>query len=302
MRRFKPVILTALIAILHGASAVAAELAPTPRTVLMEAAGPSKLKVTTPPKGYNAFYTKYVSASGFPVLASERVSNYALLEAAWLINNMLEPRPDVQHALTASGCRFAVMAAEELTTDIPEHSDLTPKQYWNRRARGLGATPQRPAVSCGEENLLCYRGDPYKEENILVHEFAHALHLMGLKRIEPDFDSRLKKIYDRAMAEGLWKGKYAATNKEEYWAEGVQSFFDTNRPPDHDHNHVRTRAALKEYDPRLAELISEIFRESPWRYSRPEDRKQPGHLTGYDPKKGKAFAWPKELIKPIPKS
>jgi len=27
----------------------------------------------------------------------------------------------------------------------------------------------------------------------------------------------------------------------EYWAEAVQSWFDTNREPDHDHNHVNTR-------------------------------------------------------------
>ena len=167
--------------------------------------------------------------------------------------------------------------------------------------RGLGPTRQRPAVSCGEENLLGFRGDPYREENILVHEFAHAIHLMGLNRIDHDFDKELKKIYDRAMAEGLWKGKYAATNKEEYWAEGVQSFFDTNRPPDHDHNHVRTRKALEEYDPRLAKLIGEVFRNNPWRYSKPVDRKGAGHLTGYDPKKGKAFAWPKGLEKPKPK-
>ena len=50
------------------------------------------------------------------------------------------------------------------------------------------------------------------------------------------------------MSEGLWKTKYAAVNSREYFAEGVQSWFNNNRPPDHDHNHVDTRKELIEYE------------------------------------------------------
>ena len=74
------------------------------------------------------------------------------------------------------------------------------------------------------------------------------------------------------MDKGLWKDKYAANNRMEYWAEGVQSWFDTNRPPDHDHNHVDTREELKEYDPDLAALCAEVFGEDAWRYVRPHER------------------------------
>lgn len=95
----------------------------------------------------------------------------ALQEAAYLVDHMLKGREDIRIALIDSKTRFAIMAPDAFTTEIPEHSDLTPKVFWDRRARGLGATSRRPAVSCGEENLLCLRGDPYHEENILVHEF-----------------------------------------------------------------------------------------------------------------------------------
>ena len=88
--------------------------------------------------------------------------------------------------------RMAVMAPTELTTDIPEHSDLKPKEYWDRRARGLGPTRRRPAVSSAEENLLNLRGDRYRKENILVHEFAHAIHEMALNTVDPKFDARLR--------------------------------------------------------------------------------------------------------------
>jgi hypothetical protein len=97
------------------------------------------------------------------------------------------------------------------------------------------------------------------------------------------------------MAKGLWKSKYAANNKAEYWAEGVQSWFNSNRPPDHDHNHIDIREELKEYDPGLANLVGEIFGDTGWRYKRPSQRKSPGHLQGFDPLKTPIFKWPKEL-------
>ena len=241
------------------------------------------------------FYKKHVSVDGFPILSSERVSDYALLEAAYLVDRMLDKRPDILRALIQSKTRFVVMGLHELTTQVPEHSDLEPKKFWDRRARGLGATPERPAASCGEENLLALPGDPYFTENILIHEFAHAIHHMGLDRVDPSFDRRLDVVYQAAMKKGLWKTKYAANNRAEYWAEGVQSWFDTNRPPDHDHNHVDTRAELKKYDPGLAKLVEEIFGDRAWKYLHPTKRKDPLHLQGLERDKLGRFSWPKEL-------
>lgn len=134
------------------------------------------------------FYQQWINVEGFPVLASEKVNPYAVREAAWLIWQMIGHRSEVLHALAENRVRFTVMAYSELTTDIPEYNDLRPDFYHDRRNRGLGATPERPSVSCGEENLLSYPGNPYWDENVLVHEFAHALHQMGLNTVNPDFD------------------------------------------------------------------------------------------------------------------
>jgi hypothetical protein len=261
----------------------------------------SSLKVAAPPADeverlkLSGFYKKHVSVEGFPIVSSEKVSDAGLLEAAYIVHRMLEHRPDVLKALIESKTRLAIMAADEMTTVIPEHSDLEPAKYWDRRARGLGATRVRPAVSCGEENLLCLRGDPYAAENILIHEFGHAIHEMGLNHISRDFDRRLRKAYEAAMDKGLWKEKYAANNRMEYWAEGVQSWFDTNRPPDHDHNHVDTREELKEYDPDLAALCAEVFGEEAWRYVRPHERESAPHLNGFDRESAPRFRWPDGL-------
>lgn len=243
------------------------------------------------------FYRKsVVLAGGFPVVGSEKVSDAALLEAAHIVRSMLDGRDDILRAMARNRVRLTVMAVPERTCDVPEHSDLTPPAYWNRRARGLGATPHRPSVSCGEENLLCCPGDPYSTENILVHEFAHAIHQMGLSTVDPTFDRRLREAYDAALKDGKWKDCYAAENHFEYWAEGVQSWFDTNRENDAIHNHVNTREELKDYDPALAALCREIFGDKEWRYRRADDpaRKDEPHLKGLDRSTLPTFAWTEE--------
>ena len=242
-----------------------------------------------------AFYKKSTSVNGFPIVSSEKVSDYALMEAAYLVDQMIGHRQDIIDNLVRRNCRLVVMAHNEFTTQVPEHSKMTPAKFWDRRARGLGSSRTDPVVSCAEENLLCYPGDPYNTENIMIHEFAHAIHLNGIYDVDTTFDKRLAETYKAAMTKGLWKGKYAANNKAEYWAEGVQSWFNTNRPPDHDHNHIDTREELKEYDPALAKLVEEIFGDNHWRYKRPSQRKSSGHLQGFDPLKTPIFKWPKEL-------
>ncbi|HYG76580.1 MAG TPA: hypothetical protein VEK08_16365 [Planctomycetota bacterium] len=252
--------------------------------------------VTTPPPELklDPFYKKYVSAGGYPVISSEKVSDYALKEAAYLVDLMLAKRPDVREAMIKSGSRLIVMASTEFTTDIPEHSRLKPKDYWDARARGLGGSKTDPVCSCGEENVLGFPGDPYSTECIVIHEFAHNIHLRGMVNVDKTFDDRVKKAYDSAMAKKLWAGKYASTNHHEYFAEGVQNWFDNNRENDHDHNHVNTRAELIEYDPGLADLCREVFGDTELRYSKPATRLT-GHLTGYDPSKAPKFTWPERL-------
>lgn len=243
------------------------------------------------------FYKQLLSADGLPIVASAKVSPYALHEARYLIDRMLEGRDDIRERLIANKVRFAIMAVDEMTTAIPEHSDLKPAKYWDRRARGLGATKPRPAVSCGEENLLRFPGDPYWQESLLIHEFAHAIHKMAVRELDQTFDKRLTEAYQHAVKTGLWKGKYAGSNCDEYWAEGVQSWFDDNRPEDHDHNHVNTRKELREYDPTLAKLVEEVFGNREWRYQLPTARRaaEQKHLAGYDAEAAKRFRWPEGL-------
>ena len=259
------------------------------------------------------FYTQRVKAGGFPIVASATVNPYALKEASYLVNLMLIKRTDVREAMIKSGARLCIIAYNEYTTDLPEfhrfitdfkspYPHVSSKDYWDARARGTGGSVTDPYCTCGEENLLGYPGDPYEKESILIHEFAHNIHLRGMLNVDPSFDTRLEKAYQEAMAKGLWKDKYAATNRFEYFAEGVQSWFNNNRENDHDHNHVNTRKELIEYDPVLAAFCKEVFVDTDFTYTKPSTRLT-GHLQGYDPTKAPTFQWParvqaaKEAIK-----
>jgi len=255
--------------------------------------------------GVPDFYTQRIEANGFPIVASASVNPYALKEAAAIIDGMLGQRPDVREAMIKSGSRLCILACGEFTTEQPEWQWLanqkrkefpgvSAKDFYDARARGMGGSQTDPFCSCGEENLLAYPGDPYSTENILIHELAHNIHLRGMVNVDRSFDSRVRAAYEQAKEAELWKGKYASVNHHEYFAEGVQSWFDNNRENDHDHNHVNTRSELIEYDPRLASLCREVFGDTEFRYTKPQNRLH-GHLEGYDPAQAPTFQWPDRL-------
>lgn len=227
----------------------------------------NEIAVGTPPEGMelNPFYKKYLDCEGIAVISSERVDDRAFYQVKKLLDKMLETRPDVRKALVEDGVRYVIIAAEEQVTDIPDYAGMKPKAFWNERSRGFGGR----ITSCGEENLLSFPTDRYEDESIFIHELAHAIDGRGLRKIEPDFKERLKRLYDSAMAKGLYKHDYASTNTSEYWAESVQAFFDADREKNWNHNHVNTRRELYEYDPNMADFIREMFRinsENDWRY------------------------------------
>ena len=117
--------------------------------------------------GFDPYYKKYLNARGIPLVSSEKVSDAAFYQARNTMLYMLERIPDVRLKIIENNVRVAIMAPDELTTTIPEHSDLNrafPETDWDTRARGLSATLVRPATTCAEENLLCYEKILTKEK------------------------------------------------------------------------------------------------------------------------------------------
>lgn len=264
----------AAILVLLGADA------PRKDTALIESY--ERAAVGTPPESYglDPFYRKYTDALGIAVVGSEKVPDAALLVARDIIIHMLAKRSDLRDSMVAQKMRVCVMARAESTTDLPEQKDwkkplpddprltagekanyeqrigrLTDKEYWDRRARGMGGNP----TSCAEENLLGYPGTRYFGENILVHEFAHGIMDIGIRRADSELHKEIRESYNEAMAKGLWKGHYASTNANEYFAEGTQTWFWSNYPYVNGSQSVQSPDDLKRYDPRLFALLGRVY-------------------------------------------
>src|SRR5689334_22631262 len=67
------------------------------------------------------FYKKSLNDHGLWIVSSEKPSDYALYEAAYILDHVLANRDDLRQALIDHNIRIVVMAYNEFTTDIPEH-------------------------------------------------------------------------------------------------------------------------------------------------------------------------------------
>ncbi|MFT4547049.1 MAG: hypothetical protein ACI9UA_000306 [Pseudoalteromonas tetraodonis] len=308
-----------------------------------------------------SFYKKGTLVQNILIATSERVSDYAHLEAAYQFDMMMRSlKPDVAQRIRDKRVLCVLVGHDELTSDVPQFAtDKTGEEldFYNWRQRGFltfigGRLRGRPVVLFAEEDVMEYEGG-MELESILIHEFGHVVDGAGFdkeqkakllaafdnvkkqgtyqdgraaqrfRRVESETPVSLLDALVKAFPEQprpllikcldggdiLVNGKptsatakvtkedkvlivfggakqcYAAKNRSEYWAEGFQNWYDTNRTMDHDHNHIHTREQLKLYDPMLAALCSEVMGEWPWRFVSPRERAGTGHLKGYDPDK-----------------
>lgn len=226
-----------------------------------------------------SFYTQRLDAVGLPIIASARAPDAALAAARDIVTDMLAHRPDLAKWLRASGYRVAVMAPDETTTDLPEQRHwakprpddprltrcerkhyatrigaMSDREYWNARARGMSG----PLTSAGAENLLALPGDRYRGENILVHEFAHDV-LHAIRAVDPALYARIARAYADALSREKWKGEYASTTIDEYWAVGTQFHFNSGRLVKFGDVQILSDRDLARYDAALAKALRAAY-------------------------------------------
>jgi dipeptidyl aminopeptidase/acylaminoacyl peptidase len=248
---------------------------------------PAKFKI-------DPYYAKFTFAREFVVLGSKRVSDEALLRANDTIRKMFAYRHDILKAMIADGARLVVLGRHEKLSDLPEFK-ADKSQAGFDEVRYLEYTPELKLMVVPEENVLGLPGDPFADKCMVVSVFAKGLHqVTGLRPVDPDFDRRrgkqqyelrvkrldiefdhaLQTIYEAAVSKGLWKGTPAARSRAEYWAAGVEAYFDAGgagQAPNLADRPITSREALKTYDPDLFALVDETmaFKEHvDWRFRR----------------------------------
>jgi hypothetical protein len=191
-----------------------------------------------------------------------------------------------------------VLGRKEKLSDLPEFRE-TRKRPGADEVRFADYAPGSKVMVVPEENVLGLPDDPFAGRGMVVGVFARGLHQvcgarpviadfdqrrdrqqyeLRVQRLDVEFDKRLRKAYEAAREKGLWKGTAAARDHVEYWATGLEAYFDAGgdvpAPPLADRP-VTTREALKTYDAELYALVAETMAyhgHVDWRYGRPARR------------------------------
>jgi len=217
-----------------------------------------QIRLLQPPE--RGFFSKELDFHGIPIKAHEVVSDEALYAAYDRLSRELAHLPMVISNLAAAGVELHIIGRNQVTTDLPEwrQDKGKPLPEYNgltrdQRTRGMGGR----LTSCGEENLLKLEKDHYFGRDICLHEFAHSIRNYGIPReVRERFDVQCR----RSLANNLWKGAYAGSNPDEFFAELTMWYFGT-------HGDLHMTGAkpengpdgLKKYDPEAYALFDDFY-------------------------------------------
>lgn len=229
--------------------------------------------------GVDEFYAKAVSARGIPILASAKVRDEALVAARDMSVAIFAHRPELAKWLATNDYRVAIIAVEEALLDLPENAEwkkpakddprltrceikhydvrigaLSNREYWDNRARAIGG--ERTVGS--EEDILGLPVSRYYGETIFVHEMAHNV-LFAIQAVDPALYARVEAAYAHALENGLWLNEYTTTTIQEYWAEGTQFWFNSNKLQAFDGRSILNHQDLAAYDPQLYGALAEAY-------------------------------------------
>ena len=213
-------------------------------------------KIDPPRQG---FFSKEIVVRGIRILAHADVSDAAVDEAARRLDRQLSRCPEIAANMAVQGAEMHVIGKDQQVSDLPEHRHLKGKPFdgaktVDERARGLGGL----LASCCEENLLTLPSDRWKDHrDICMHEFAHGILSYGVTR---DIRDKVEAQRKKSLAAGKWKGTYAGSNDQEFFAELTMWYFGTRG----DYTNIEPPPSpgpqwLRSYDPEAYALLDDIY-------------------------------------------
>ena len=148
-------------------------------------------------------------------------------------------------ALVAAGAKHDLMTVSENLSDREERSDLKERLTFDGRRyehlRGAGGKHGATGVEkLDEASELCF--------NTLAHELAHQVLTYALPK---ESVARVKVLYARALVEDRYLDHYAASNVDEYFAQGYEAFLSHAKRGCLKETQRHTRLELRTRDPDL---------------------------------------------------
>ncbi len=190
-----------------------------------------------------AYYTKYIDAGGIAIVGNHYVRDEQFYVAREVILLMTSKRPELREPLSLSNVRgdnrfrvILINAEEPLDSEF--NSDYGRETGWN-------TIPEAPNYAqlgwANSQYIVAHiwwdHVDPAQRDGkirfglgVLVHEFAHALHMVALSELDPTFNEQLLEAYGKGCFSppnihgsynGRFRNTYACRNHLEYWAEFV---------------------------------------------------------------------------------
>ena len=158
-----------------------------------------------------SFYKKATYVQDILIATSDKVSDYAHLEAAYLYDQIMSSiDKEVAQRIRDRRVLCILVGHDELTSQIPQFkSDKTGKEldFYNWRSRGfLTKVGDRSVVLFAEEDVMEYEGG-MRLESILIHEFGHVVQFAGMSEAQVQ---KLTDAHARAKAVGIWNDGRAA--------------------------------------------------------------------------------------------
>ncbi len=239
------------------------------------------------------YYTKFTYAREFPVVGRQ-ASDEAMLKANDTVRKMFAYRHDILKALINDGAKMVVLGPKEKLSELPEYKGATISNT-DINVRFAEYSPDKKLLIVGQENVMGDPNVPGIGSCEVIREFAKALcqvcgtrpvdpnwdsrgrdvqqYELRVKRLDVQFDEKLKQLYETAMSNKKWLGTPAVQDRFEYFAQGTLAYFNAvgqQFPPNDAPHQIATRELLKEYDPDLFALVNETFAYDghvDWRYT-----------------------------------
>jgi hypothetical protein len=199
------------------------------------------------------FYCWAVDVGGVAIVASRAVDYAAVNTAAESVAEMLRFREDIRERLARLGPKIIIVGPNELITDAPELRHMSNSSLYDERGYGqLRGWSGGVIATVGAEGIVGLDAVSSARDDVMVHEFAHLLHALGLTTEEW---TASRTVYSQSRASGRWQGTYAGRNYNEFFAELTQIYFGVKGAA----YQVNGPEELRRYDPDVADFLEQIY-------------------------------------------
>lgn len=216
-----------------------------------------------------SFYNKFKRTEGLLIKGSSQIEDQSLERASVIIEKMISKRSDIKERLIFNSAEVAIIAKNESYCDLPEAHDLRGQKTFDGRdfckICGGGGVVGRPITAICEDNLLRTVNDPYKgKEDILVHEFAHTMHLLGMSETDKKL---ITYMYQDAKMRGAFNKNhlsmpsYMMANEQEFFACLSAVWFGVNRESASISNELSDRESIRIKLPAVYTFLKSIYPE-----------------------------------------